>query len=143
MSKKVMSLILFDGTAEGPQKYSIGNKKIVGYKISREFITDEMDSSFYDELHSQGVYVLIGNRNNGKGENIYIGQSDNIAKRLNDHKGGKDGEKAVYNARVLEELCKMAAITRMIRQDTDRLPAELIRKHYERKHGKNAYYGQK
>ena len=93
MSKKVMSLILFDGTAEGPQKYSIGNKKIVGYKISREFITDEMDSSFYDELHSQGVYVLIGNRNNGKGENIYIGQSDNIAKRLNDHKGGKDGEK--------------------------------------------------
>ena len=56
---------------------------------------------------------------------------------------GKDGEKAVYNARVLEELCKMAAITRMIRPDTDRLPAELIRKHYERKHGKNAYYGQK
>lgn len=55
----------------------------------------------------------------------------------------KTGEKAVYNARVLEELCKMAAITRMIEPDTPRLPAELINKHYERKHGKNAYYGQK
>ena len=37
----------------------------------------------------------------------------------------------------------MAAITRMVNPTAARLPDALIRKHYERKHGKNAYYGQK
>ena len=55
---------------------------------------------------------------------------------------GADGTKAVYNAKTLEELCKMAAITRMVNPAAARLPDALIRKHYERKHGKNAYYGQ-
>jgi L-ribulose-5-phosphate 4-epimerase len=56
---------------------------------------------------------------------------------------GETPEKAVYNAVVLEELARMAFVTRTLDPEAARLPARLIRKHYERKHGKNAYYGQK
>ncbi|MCB0647413.1 MAG: L-ribulose-5-phosphate 4-epimerase [Saprospiraceae bacterium] len=55
---------------------------------------------------------------------------------------GKTADKAVYNARVLEELAKMAFLTRQINPDAPRMKAALIKKHYERKHGKEAYYGQ-
>lgn len=56
---------------------------------------------------------------------------------------GKTPEKAVYHAAVLEELAKMAFVTRSIEPTRARLPESLVRKHFERKHGKNAYYGQK
>ena len=55
---------------------------------------------------------------------------------------GETPEKAVYNAVVLEELARMAFVTRTLEPDTPRLSERLIRKHFERKHGKNAYYGQ-
>ena len=55
---------------------------------------------------------------------------------------GKDGGQAVYHARVLEELCKMAMMTRQINPETVPLKTSLVDKHYQRKHGKNAYYGQ-
>jgi L-ribulose-5-phosphate 4-epimerase len=55
---------------------------------------------------------------------------------------GETPEKAVYNAAVLEELAKMAFVTRSLDPKSSRLPERLIRKHFERKHGKNAYYGQ-
>ncbi len=56
---------------------------------------------------------------------------------------GTTPEKAVYHAAVLEELARMAFVTRTLSPSTQRLPESLIRKHFERKHGKNAYYGQK
>lgn len=55
---------------------------------------------------------------------------------------GKDAAKAVYNSKVLEEVAKMALLTRQINPDAPRMKDSLIKKHYERKHGKNAYYGQ-
>ena len=55
---------------------------------------------------------------------------------------GKTGAKAVYNSRVLEEIAKMAYLTRQINPEAPRLKEALIKKHYERKHGKDAYYGQ-
>lgn len=55
---------------------------------------------------------------------------------------GKDAAKAVYHSKVLEEVAKMAFLTRQINPDAPRLKDSLIKKHYERKHGKNAYYGQ-
>lgn len=55
---------------------------------------------------------------------------------------GKDAAKAVYNSAVLEEIAKMAFITETIKADALRLKDALIKKHYERKHGKNSYYGQ-
>jgi len=56
---------------------------------------------------------------------------------------GETPEKAIYNATVLEELARMAFVTHTLDPRTARLPDRLIRKHFERKHGKNAYYGQK
>ncbi|MBK7870214.1 MAG: L-ribulose-5-phosphate 4-epimerase [Saprospiraceae bacterium] len=55
---------------------------------------------------------------------------------------GKTAEKAVYNSAVLEEIAKMAYLSCTIRPDVPRLKEALIQKHYERKHGKDAYYGQ-
>lgn len=55
---------------------------------------------------------------------------------------GKNAEKAVYNSAVLEEIARMAFLTRQIRQDAPRLKEALIRKHYDRKHGAGSYYGQ-
>lgn len=55
---------------------------------------------------------------------------------------GKDGHKSVYNSAVLEEVAKMAALTEQINPQAPRLKEALIRKHYDRKHGGNAYYGQ-
>ena len=55
---------------------------------------------------------------------------------------GKTADKAVYHAVVLEELAKMASITRSLDPNAARLPDYLVRKHFERKHGKSAYYGQ-
>ena len=56
---------------------------------------------------------------------------------------GKTAEKAVYNSVILEELAKMAIITLNINPGTLGLKEYLINKHYLRKHGKNASYGQK
>ena len=56
---------------------------------------------------------------------------------------GETPEKAVYNSVILEELAKMAIYTIQINPKTLSIKKELIDKHYERKHGKSAYYGQK
>ena len=56
---------------------------------------------------------------------------------------GKDAMEAVHNAVVLEEVAKMAARTERINPDVLEAPQELQDKHYFRKHGENAYYGQK
>lgn len=55
---------------------------------------------------------------------------------------GKTAAKAVYNSAVLEEVARMACLTEQIRHDAPRLQDSLIKKHYERKHGPDSYYGQ-
>ena len=55
---------------------------------------------------------------------------------------GKTAEKAVYNSAVLESVAQMAYLTEQIKADALRLKDSLIKKHYERKHGPNSYYGQ-
>lgn len=55
---------------------------------------------------------------------------------------GKDGHEAVHNAVVLEEVAKMAARCEIINLRVEKAPMELMNKHYYRKHGANAYYGQ-
>ena len=55
---------------------------------------------------------------------------------------GTDPSEAVHNAVVLEEVAKMAFRTRMLGKN-DPVDQYLLDKHYLRKHGKNAYYGQK
>jgi L-ribulose-5-phosphate 4-epimerase len=55
---------------------------------------------------------------------------------------GKTPEKAVYNSAVLESVAQMAFLTEQIRSDSPKLKASLVKKHYERKHGPDSYYGQ-
>ncbi len=55
---------------------------------------------------------------------------------------GPTPEKAVYHAVILEELAKLALLTEQVNPQTPRLKEALIQKHYQRKHGPNAYYGQ-
>lgn len=56
---------------------------------------------------------------------------------------GKDPAQAVYHAVVLEEVARMALLTRQVDPDAAPAPQYLQDKHYSRKHGPNAYYGQK
>jgi L-ribulose-5-phosphate 4-epimerase len=56
---------------------------------------------------------------------------------------GKNAAKAVYNSKVLEVVAEMAYLTLQINPNAPRLKDSLIKKHYERKHGKDSYYGQK
>lgn len=55
---------------------------------------------------------------------------------------GKNAAKAVYNSKVLEAVAQMAYLTLQINPNARRLKNSLIKKHYDRKHGKDAYYGQ-
>ena len=55
---------------------------------------------------------------------------------------GKTAEKAVYNSAVLETVAQMALLTEQINPSAPRLKDSLIKKHFERKHGPNSYYGQ-
>ena len=55
---------------------------------------------------------------------------------------GTDPHNAVHNAVVLEELAFMAFHTEALTHDIPSMQQELLDKHYLRKHGKNAYYGQ-
>ena len=56
---------------------------------------------------------------------------------------GKDAHEAVHNAVVTEEVAKMAYRCEVINPDVKPAPQELQDKHYYRKHGANAYYGQR
>lgn len=56
---------------------------------------------------------------------------------------GKDAHEAVKNAITLEEVAKMAYLTLSINPKVKKIDKYLSDKHYLRKHGRNAYYGQK
>lgn len=74
-----------------------------------------------------------------------INENDIPAVLVNSHgpfAWGTDPMNAVHNAVVLEELAFMALHTQMLNPDITKMQQELLDKHYLRKHGKNAYYGQ-
>jgi L-ribulose-5-phosphate 4-epimerase len=55
---------------------------------------------------------------------------------------GKDAAASVYNAVVLEEIARMAYLTKAIDPARGPLKQSIVDKHYRRKHGQDAYYGQ-
>ena len=55
---------------------------------------------------------------------------------------GKDAAQSVYHAVVLEEVAKMAMWTYAVNAGAESLPQHVADKHFLRKHGPNAYYGQ-
>ena len=56
---------------------------------------------------------------------------------------GKTAAQSIYHGAVLEEVCKMALLTLTLNPKAEALPEHIIKKHWERKHGPNAYYGQR
>ncbi len=56
---------------------------------------------------------------------------------------GRDAAQAVYHAVVLEEVARMARLTESLAPGAPAAPEYVIEKHYLRKHGPGAYYGQK
>ena len=56
---------------------------------------------------------------------------------------GRDAADAVANATALEAVANMARQTLALNPDAEEIPGYLAERHYLRKHGPNAYYGQK
>jgi len=55
---------------------------------------------------------------------------------------GRDAAQSVYHAVILEELARLAWLTRAINPAVEPLKQTILDKHYQRKHGAGAYYGQ-
>lgn len=100
-------------------------------------MADDLIEGNYE--HNTGIQILdcFSSRNldYNEVEMVLIGNHGPFA-------WGKNAAKAVYNTKVLETVAQMAYLTLQINPDAPRLKDSLIKKHYERKHGKNAYYGQ-
>jgi L-ribulose-5-phosphate 4-epimerase len=56
---------------------------------------------------------------------------------------GADAEEAVENAIALEVVAESSFRTELLRSDPEQIPAELLDRHFLRKHGPGAYYGQR
>lgn len=95
-----------------------------------------------DEAYEKNTGVLI--TKDFKARNLdYHAVPAVLCKNHGPFTWGKDAHEAVHNAVVLEEVGKMAARCERINPQNEPVPQELQDKHYYRKHGKNAYYGQK
>lgn len=93
-----------------------------------------------EEAYEKNTGVLISEYFEDKD---YVAMPAVLCKNHGAFTWGKDSMDAVHNAVVLEEVAKMAARTEQINPNVKEAPQELQDKHYYRKHGKNAYYGQK
>lgn len=102
----------------------------------RNLTQEEIDEAY--ELNTGNVIV-----NEFKRMNLdYVAMPAVLCKNHGPFTWGKDAHEAVHNAVVLEEVAKMAARTEIINPDVKPAPQMLQDKHYYRKHGANAYYGQ-
>ena len=94
-----------------------------------------------DEGYEHNTGVLIADEFERRKKD-YIAVPAVLCKNHGPFTWGKDANEAVHNAVVLEEVAKMAARCEMINPQNQPAPQELQDKHYYRKHGANAYYGQ-
>ena len=94
-----------------------------------------------DDGYERNTGVLIADEFDT--QNIdYVATPAVLCKNHGPFTWGKDANEAVHNAVVLEEVAKMAANCEMINPQVTPAPQVLMDKHYYRKHGANAYYGQ-
>jgi len=100
-------------------------------------MSDEMIKGNYE--HQTGYQILNCLRDRGINykelEMILVGNHAPFT-------WGKNADKAVHNSAVLETIAKMAYLTEQINPHVQRLKDSLKRKHHERKHGPDSYYGQ-
>ena len=104
-------------------------------------------TSLMTEAEINGAYELeTGNVIVKTFEDRFIDPNEVPAVLVQDHGPfvwGPNAEKAVYNSVVLEEVAQMAYHTMMLNPHNVHMSQTLLDKHYLRKHGANAYYGQK
>jgi L-ribulose-5-phosphate 4-epimerase len=108
--------------------------------VTRELDECEIKKD-YEEATGNSIAVLfteIKNTGLNSGENEMV-----LAACHGPFTWGTNAAKAVYNSRVLEEIAKMAYLTLGINPNITALSKAIKEKHFFRKHGKNAYYGQK
>lgn len=94
-----------------------------------------------DENYEENTGILIADEFDSR-EIDYMATPAVLCKNHGPFTWGKDAREAVHNAVVLEEVAKMAARCELLNKENQPAPQELQDKHYYRKHGKNAYYGQ-
>lgn len=111
------------------------------------FYGDIPATSLMTEAEINGAYELeTGNVIVKTFEDRFIDPDEVPAVLVQDHGPfvwGPNAEKAVYNSVVLEEVAQMAYHTMMLNPHNVHMSQTLLDKHYLRKHGANAYYGQK
>ena len=95
-----------------------------------------------DEAYEKNTGLLIVHEFQTRGIDVTAGPAV-LCKNHGPFAWGKDAVEAVHNAVVLEEVAKMAARAEQINARIQPAPQELQDKHYYRKHGANAYYGQR
>ena len=101
--------------------------------LTREMSDDEINTEY--ELNT-GLVIIETMR---KSEHLACGV---LVKSHGPFAWGKDAASSVENAAVMEEISKIAAITRMFNPDTEAIRQSLLNRHFLRKHGESAYYGQ-
>lgn len=84
---KVIKLFLFDGNPNGRWRCELSNWTGIAYKIPRNMIKESENRT---ELSSPGVYFLFGYDENNDKPLIYIGEAEDIIKRLKQHLDKKD-----------------------------------------------------
>ena len=94
-----------------------------------------------EEAYEKNTGVLIADEFERRKKD-YIAVPAVLCKNHGPFTWGKDAHEAVHNAVVLEEVAKMAYRAETINPRIQPAPQELQDKHYYRKHGANAYYGQ-
>ena len=93
-----------------------------------------------EEAYEKNTGVLIADYFRDKD---YVAMPAVLCKNHGPFTWGKDAHEAVHNAVVLENVAMMACRCEMVNPQVRPAPHELQDKHYLRKHGPNAYYGQK
>ena len=102
--------------------------------------TDDMTADQMDAYeHNTGVVIVDRIK---KGNINPVHTPGVLVKNHGPFSWGKDADNAVYNAKVMEQCAKMAFIAYSVNPGLTMNPL-LVEKHYMRKHGPNAYYGQK
>lgn len=94
-----------------------------------------------EKAYEENTGILIADEFKRCGLN-YMATPAVLCKNHGPFTWGKSPDSAVHNAVVLENIAKMAAIGELLDPQIQRLPQEMLDKHFNRKFGPDAYYGQ-
>ena len=98
-------------------------------------LTDEQVNGDYEEETGVQITDAYANRDPAEAPMVIVAGHAPFT-------WGKSAAQSVYHAALLEEIARMAYLTRTLDQNAAPLKRAVMDKHYLRKHGKNAYYGQ-